>query len=54
MDLSIASGRSQRVGGALHSRFGEIYKGRSSKKNSNRGLSKLQEPFAYLVSWWVA
>ena len=34
LGLNIASGRIQRVGGALNSRFGEIYKGRSSKENS--------------------
>ena len=30
-DLNIASRWSQRVGGALNSKFGEIYKGRSSE-----------------------
>ena len=30
-DLNIASRWSQRVGGALDSKFGEIYKGRSSE-----------------------
>lgn len=36
VDLNVASGRSQGMGGALNSRFGEIFKGRSCEYNSNR------------------